>query len=140
MKKLKEWCFIFSFTLCFVANVSAQNDEENWEEIHNENNVVILVQHNASRITKTVNTVLKVKNLNEHKVFVQFTPIFYCNGESGEAITKDQESTYLSFGEAGNASLHAFQVCTVGNVPVIKIDGLIVHQTNELDAAKHVKH
>lgn len=140
MKKMIKWYFTVFFSLCFVANTIAQNDEENWEEIHSENNVVFLVQHNASRITKTVNTVLKVKNLNEHKVFVQFTPIFYCNGEAGEAITKDQESTYLSFGEAGNTSLHAFQVCRVGNVPVIKINELVVHQTNELDAAKHVKH
>ena len=122
------------------AMVFAQEDDENWEEIHREEQVVFWVQHNASRITKTVNTVIRVQNLNEHKVFVQFTPVFYCNGENGAPKALDTESTYLGIGEDDKSSLHSFQICTSGQIPIIKINKLVVGQTDELDAAKSVRH
>jgi hypothetical protein len=139
MKKVMKW-YIASFLMLFSLNAMAQDTAEDWDEIYRENNVVFLAQHNASRITKIVNTVIKVQNLNDYKVFVQFTPMFYCNGAAGEAQTKEEEHTYLGVGEEGNSSLHAFQICAVGNTPLIKIEKLTVHQTNELDAAKQVKH
>ncbi len=122
-----------------AGNIQAQNQEENWEEVYRENNVVFSVLHNASRITKTVNSVIRVENLNDYKVFVQFTPSFYCNGgqEDEQPILQEEETTYLAAVEG--KSLHSFQVCTVGQAPLIKIENLQIHQTDDLDAVKRIK-
>ncbi len=135
IKILLSPVFILASTMLY-----AQEADENWEEIHREDQVIFWVQHNASRITKTVNTVVKVQNLNKHKVFIQFTPLFYCNGENTAPKQLDTESTYLGVGKDDSTSLHAFQVCTTGQLPIVKIEGLSIGETDELDAAKRIKH
>lgn len=139
MKYLLKIAAIATFILSSLV-AFAQQDDENWEEIYTEENLVFSVQHHASRITKTVNTIVRVQNLNDYKVFVQFTPVFYCNGENAAPQKLDLENTYLGIGKEDKSSLHSFQICTTGQSPLVKIEDLLINETGELDAAKNVKH
>jgi hypothetical protein len=113
--------FLFVFTSADIADIK----DENWSLLLQKDGVDFFVATKSSKVSPTLNLMLKVVNTTSTSLLISFAPSFTCQ-EGGAAQIQPTENTYLSVEH--NTSLHSYKVCNAQDVPQVKIEQLQIEK------------
>ena len=122
---VKYFLGLIAFFLIGILSAYKTNPKDEWKLILQQDGISFYATNTQSKISNTLNTLIKVVNGNSYQVLVTFTPSFSC--KDGEPkVEKSKESTYIE--PSDGHSLHSFKICEKGNSPKISLANIIVEK------------
>ncbi|MCS7003987.1 MAG: hypothetical protein NZM38_01525 [Cytophagales bacterium] len=116
---IKKVLFIANFFIASSHLLNAQTEE--WKMLASQEGVEFYVAHYISKISPTVNSIIKIQNTTEQQVAITFTPLYACK-VGGPFMAFKTEIVYLN--TEHRSSTHNYTFCENRNIPQIQIQNI----------------